>query len=65
MCIQRHGTNLGNINKNRARTAGAKVARFLFMLPKFWVLEGHFAIIYLDSGVKMYFLTPESHHKYP
>ena len=39
------GTNIDNINKNGARTAGAKVAPFLFILSKFWVLESRFAII--------------------
>ncbi len=36
--------DLDNINKNGARTAGAKVAPFLFMLRGLWVLELTFAI---------------------
>ena len=41
------GTNLDNINTNEARTAGAKVAPFVFILSKFWGLEMGFAIVYL------------------
>ena len=37
LCSRR--TNAGNINKNEARTAGAKVASFLFILSVFWFLN--------------------------
>ncbi len=39
LCSRR--TNAGNINKNEARTAGAKVASFLFILSTFCVIEQH------------------------
>ena len=39
LCSRR--TNAGNINKNEARTAGAKVASFLFILSAFCIIEQH------------------------
>ena len=49
-----NGTNLENINKKGARTAGAKVAPFLFIFSKFWVLDTVFAIGYYDFSSTVY-----------
>lgn len=44
-CVLSNATNIDNINKKWARTAGAKVAHFLFILSVFWVLEISYVFI--------------------
>ncbi len=52
LCSRR--TKVDNINKNEARTAGAKVASFLFILSTFWLLNISLQLVdmqHCDKGV--------------